>query len=268
MVEENQSAAMPDDNLLRLRGITAGYSASHNVLHGVNLSVGSGEFAALVGPNGSGKSTLLAVAAGYLPAQVGEVTLCGRPLNSLSATERARTVAWLTQELPNAPGYTVRQVVVLGRYSYLKDFGTYTPVDESAAEDALRRCDIVRLADRPVSELSGGERQRVFLAQALAQGARLMLFDEPTNHLDPASLSYLLKLLKELTAEGRGVLMVTHDLNLAARHADRMAILSGGRIVACGGPEELVRPKLLREVYGAEINVVRHPVDGKPQILL
>ncbi|HUT98686.1 MAG TPA: ABC transporter ATP-binding protein [bacterium] len=257
-----------DKNLLRLSGVIAGYSASQPVLCGVNLSVGAGEFAALVGPNGSGKSTLLAVATGYLPAQAGEVTLAGRRLNSLSAVERARTVAWLPQELPNAPGYTVRQVVLLGRYGNLTGFGTYSPGDESAADDALRRCDIGRLAERSAGELSGGERQRVFLAQALAQGARLMLLDEPTNHLDPSSLAYLLKLLKELTAEGRGILMVTHDLNLAARYADRMAILSGGGIIAEGRPEEVVRPKLLREVYGAELTVVRHPVDGKPQILL
>jgi len=258
---------MPDD-LLRLTDVTAGYVASRPVLRGVNLSVGTGGLTALVGPNGSGKSTLLAVATGYLPAWSGEITLTGRLVKSLSATERARIAAWLPQELPNAPGYTVRQVVLLGRLSNLTGFGSYSPGDESAADEALRRCDVGSLAERPVNELSGGERQRVFLAQALAQGARLMLLDEPTNHLDPASLSYLLKLLKALTADGFGVLMVTHDLNLAARHADRMAILSGGRIVARGGPEELVRPELLREVYGAQLIVIRHPVDGKPQILL
>jgi iron complex transport system ATP-binding protein len=257
-----------DKNLLRLNGVTAGYAASRPVLRGVNLAVDAGEFAALVGPNGSGKSTLLAVATGYMPVQAGEVSLAGRPLASLSAVERAQIAAWLPQELPNAPGYTVRQVVLLGRYGNLKGFGAYSPGDESAADDALRRCDIGRLAGRWAGELSGGERQRVFLAQALAQGARLMLLDEPTNHLDPSSLAYLLKLLKELTAEGRGVLMVTHDLNLAARYADRMAILADGKILVEGGPEEVVRPELLREVYGAELTVIRHPVDSKPQILL
>jgi len=259
---------MPNDDLLCLTDVTAGYVASRPVLRKVNLAVGAGGLMALVGPNGSGKSTLLAVATGYLPVQAGEVTLAGRRVKTLSATERAKIAAWLPQELPNAPGYTVRQVVLLGRFSNLTGFGSYSPDDESAADEALRRCDVESLAERPVNELSGGERQRVFLAQALAQGARLMLLDEPTNHLDPASLTYLLKLLKELTAEGFGVLMVTHDLNLAARHADRMAILSGGRIVASGGPEDVVRPGLLREVYGAQLTVVRHPVDGKPQILL
>jgi ABC-type cobalamin/Fe3+-siderophores transport system ATPase subunit len=259
---------MSDDNLLELKGVTAGYTASRPVLHEVSLTVDAGEFAALVGPNGSGKSTLLAVATGYLPVQAGEVTLAGRPLGSMSAVSRARTVAWLPQELPNAPGYTVRQVVLLGRYGYLAGFGSYTPADEAAGDEALRRCDIGHLAERPVVELSGGERQRVFLAQALAQGARLLLLDEPTNHLDPASLAYLLKILTELASEGRGVLMVTHEVNLAARYSGRMTVLARGRVVARGGAEEVVRPELLREVYGAELTVVRHPVDDRPQILL
>jgi iron complex transport system ATP-binding protein len=254
-------------NILRLKGITAGYGGARPVLRNVDLTVAAGDLLALVGPNGSGKSTLLAICTGYLSPTDGEVTLLDRRLQNTPAGDRARVVAWLPQELPTAPGYTVRQVVLLGRYSRLTGFGSYSPADDAAADDALARCGIEHLEKRPVNELSGGERQRVFLAQALAQGARLMLLDEPTNHLDPASLSYLLNLLRSLTDEGVAVLMVTHDLNLAARYAERIVLLHEGRVVAEGGPEEVVRPDFLRDVYGADLTVVRHPADGKPQIL-
>ncbi len=256
------------DIILQLKNITAGYSDPRPVLRDVDLIVAAGGLSALVGPNGSGKSTLLAVSTGYLVPTAGEITLLGKPLRNTPVKERARIIAWLTQELPTAPGYTVRQIVLLGRYSYLRGFGSYTPEDEEMAAAALGRCGIEHLGKRLVGEISGGERQRVFLAQALAQGARLMLLDEPTNHLDPASLSSLLKLLHELTEDGIAVLMVTHDLNLAARHAERIILLSEGRVVAEGKPEDVVKRELLSEVYGAEITIIRHPLDAKPQILL
>ncbi len=254
--------------ILQLKNVTCGYSDSCPVLRNVDFAVATGGISALVGPNGSGKSTLLAVSTGYLEPTSGEIILLGKPLKDMPIKERAKSIAWLTQELPSAPGYTVRQVVLLGRYSYLRGFGSYTPEDEEICREALGRCGIEHLGNRMVGEISGGERQRVFLAQALAQGARLMLLDEPTNHLDPASLRHLLELLRGLTEDGVAVLMVTHDLNLAARHAERIILLNEGRVVAEGEPEDVVKRELLSEVYGTEFTIIRHPLDAKPQILL
>ena len=252
--------------ILECNDVSAGYS-SEAVLRSLNLQIHAGELTALVGPNGAGKSTLFKVLSGYLPPHEGTIRLGGRSLTDLSDRERARHLAWLPQELPPATGHTVEEVVLLGRYFNLRGMANYGEEDCQAARDALEQVGITSLRERRIGELSGGERQRVFLAQALAQGAGLLLLDEPTNHLDIAATGVLISLLKKLTATGRGVLLITHDLNLAARHADRLLLIDRGKIVATGSPAEVIVPELLHEVYGAELTILPHPLDGSPQVL-
>jgi len=252
--------------ILECKNLSAGYS-TEAVLHGVNLRLRSGKLTALVGPNGAGKSTLFKVLSGYLPPLGGEVFLGGRSLTELPDRQRAQQLAWLSQELPPSTGHTVEEVVLLGRYFNLRGLANYNAEDRRAARDALAQVGITALRRRLIGELSGGERQRVFLAQALAQGAGLLLLDEPTNHLDLAAVSGLITLLKRLTATGRAVLLITHDLNLAARHADRLILLDRGRIAATGKPGEVVVQELLHRVYGTELTVLPHPLDGAPQVL-
>ncbi len=251
---------------LELRNVSAAYDGAA-VLREVSFTLRAGELAAVVGPNGAGKSTLLRVAAGFLEPAAGSVRLTGHPLSELSDRERARRVAWLPQELPEGGSLTVRETVLLGRYAHHRGPGAWSPEDRRAAATALERIGIAGLAERPSGELSGGERQRVYLAQALCQGAPLLLLDEPTNHLDPANQKALLNLLSELRDEGRAVLLVTHDLNPAARHADRLLVLARGGLLLDGPPAEVLTPANLHLVYGVEPVVVPHPVDGRPQIL-
>jgi iron complex transport system ATP-binding protein len=253
--------------ILECQNVSVGYSPAELVLRSVNLQIHAGELTALVGPNGAGKSTLFKVLSGYLPPQEGRVLLGGSSLADLSDRERARHLAWLPQELPPATGHTVEEVVLLGRYFNLRGLVNYSADDRRAARVALEQVGIIALRGRRIGELSGGERQRVFLAQALAQGAGLLLLDEPTNHLDLAATGVLITLLRKLTATGRGVLLITHDLNLAARYADRLLLIDRGKIVATGSPAEVIVPELLHEVYGAELTVLPHPLDGSPQVL-
>jgi iron complex transport system ATP-binding protein len=253
--------------LLELRRISVGYPGGADVLRELSLRVAAGELAALVGPNGAGKTTVLAAACGYLEPRAGSVMLSGLPVSTLKSRERARRVAWLTQLLPRAVGYTVREAVLLGRYAHRYGLGPWSAADDNAATEALRRVGVAGLAGRRVDELSGGERQRVFLAQALCQRAELLLLDEPTNHLDPANTAALLAVLAELRTAGRGILLVTHELNLAARHADRLLFLNEGRLVLDGHPGAVVTPANLRRVYGVAPRVIIDEADGRPQVL-
>jgi len=253
--------------ILECKDVSAGYSPAELVLRSINLNIHGGELTALVGPNGAGKSTLFKVLSGYLPPREGTILLGGRSLAELTGRQRAWRLAWLSQELPPSTGHTVEEVVLLGRYFNLRGLANYSPEDRQAARKALEQVGITTLRGRLIGELSGGERQRVFLAQALAQGAGLLLLDEPTNHLDLAATGVLISLLKQLTVAGQAVLLITHDLNLAARHADRLLLLDRGRIVATGSPAEVIVPELLHEVYGAELTVLPHPLDGSPQVL-
>lgn len=231
------------------------------VLRGASLSVGCGELVALLGANGSGKTTLLRLLAGTLHPAEGSVTLFGRAAEGWSRVEVARRVAVLPQSLELPPGFRVAEVVAMGRAPHASRLFGATPEDEAAVERALVDAEALDLAARPVDELSGGERQRVLVALALAQQPELLLLDEPTVHLDLAHQVALLRTLRRLcAARAIGVLAVLHDLNLAARFADRAALLDGGRVVADGPPAEVLRPDLVRRVFGVPVDAL---ADGR-----
>lgn len=227
------------------------------VLCGASLSVGRGELVALLGANGSGKTTLLRLLAGTLRSTAGSVTLFGRAAERWSRVEVARRVAVLPQSLELPPGFRVAEVVAMGRAPHASRLFGSTAHDEAAVERALVDAEALDLAARPVDELSGGERQRVLVALALAQQPELLLLDEPTVHLDLAHQVALLRTLRRLSAaRGVGVLAVLHDLNLAARFADRVAVLDGGGVLADGPPAEVLRPDLVRRVFGVPVDAL------------
>lgn len=241
---------------LELRGVHAGYGR-RDVLHGVDLSFGSGERVAVIGPNGSGKTTLLRVLAGSLRPRQGEVLLDGLALRDLAPRERARRVAVVPQTFVTGFAYTAREIVALGRTPYLGPLGVKSEGDRAAVASALAQTATVDLADRPFAELSGGERQRVVLAMALAQGPRALLLDEPTVHLDPAYQRATLDLVARLARErGIGALVVLHDLNLAAL-CDRVIALADGRIMREGIPPEVLEESTLAALYGPALVVGR-----------
>lgn len=252
---------------LVLAGVEAGYG-DQPVLRAIDLRVEPGEVLAVVGPNGVGKSTLIKAAAGTLTPRKGSVSIGGVNLARLKAAERARRVSVVEQALNLPPAFSALDIVLMGRTPYLGWLEHEGDLDREIAWEAMERTETAAFAQRPISELSGGEQQRVLIARALAQAAPIMLMDEPTAHLDLRHQDALLKLVRQLAWDDQlAVLIALHDLNLVARFADRVALLSAGMIHKTGSAEEVLTPEHLAAVYGIEIHVMKHPIHGKPLVL-
>jgi iron complex transport system ATP-binding protein len=228
------------------------------VLDRVTLALVPGELMALVGPNGAGKTTLLRVLSGVLPARRGEVRVRGAPLAALARRAVALELAVVSQELTVPFPYRVRELVAMGRAPRLGAFGREGPADAAAVQEALRALGLEEFSERSYATLSGGEKQRTALARALAQETDALLLDEPTAHMDLGHRLHTFEWLRAWIAvrrERRAVLVVTHDLSLAAQHADRIALLASGRIAAIGAPREVLTPERLEAVYAVEARV-------------
>jgi iron complex transport system ATP-binding protein len=219
------------------------------VLHDVSLALPSGRLVALVGPNGAGKTTLLRALAGLVPSE-GIVHVGGDALPALSLRERARRFGYLPQGHMVHWPLPARDIVALGRYPHgATDPARLTPADAEAVARAMRIADVVDFAERPVTELSGGERSRVALARVLAVEAPVILADEPTSSLDPRHQIDVMKTLRLATGKGALVIVVTHDLGLAARFADTILVLSDGRLVSQGAPMEALSEQIMADVF-------------------
>ncbi|BCB83177.1 heme ABC transporter ATP-binding protein [Phytohabitans suffuscus] len=230
------------------------------VLRGVDLAVRAGQVLAVVGPNGAGKSTLLGVLAGDHPPERGSVTVDGEPLYAWSATELALRRGVLLQRVDVSFPFTVTQIVRMGRAPWAG-----TPAedwDDEVVAGALAETDVAAFADRVFTSLSGGERARAALARVLAQEPAALLLDEPTASLDIGHQERILGLARLRAARGDAVLVVLHDLGLAAAYADTVAVLSAGRVAASGPPAEVLTAERLTEVYQYPIEVLRHPGTG------
>lgn len=242
-------------------------STERQALRGVSLQLRCGEVLAVVGANGSGKSSLLRCVAGLMRPQRGQVLLDGEPLAQMPLARRARRLALLPQQ-PLAPeGLTVAQLVAFGRRPHQGLWQRWSEADEQVLGQVLQDCDLQQLAGRRLEQLSGGQRQRAWLAMVLAQQTPWLLLDEPTSALDLGHSHQLLGLVRRLARAGRGVLMVLHDLDAAARHADRMLALQDGQVLALGRPREVVTPALVQQLYGLRAQVLNAPGDGAPLVL-
>ena len=233
--------------------VTVGYNRrAEPVVRDLTLALRAGEITALVGPNGCGKSTLLSLVPRLHKPWAGRVICCGAPLAALSPKEAARKIAYLPQH-HEAPGdLSVRTLVSYGRYPHPSN----AALDRAIVEDALTRTGLTALADRPLSTPSCGERQRAWIAMAVAQQPEILLLDEPTTYLDVGHQIEVLELISALRAEmGLTVLMVLHDLNLAARYADRLCVMQAGALVADGPPAAVLTADMLRQVFGVEADV-------------
>lgn len=241
------------------RGLAHTYDTTE-VLRLGQIEFRTGEFAAIVGPNGAGKSTLLTILAGLRPDYQGECLLEGRDVRQWGRRELTRLVSFLPQKIDLAFPFTARQVVFMGRTPHCD--GLYdTDEDAAAVEEAMRLTDTLEFTERDYRSLSGGERQRVMVAAALAQGGRVLLLDEPATFLDLKHQLAIYRLLRELAAQGRAVIAVTHDLNLAASSAHRMVVLYRGQAVADGEPAAAMSADVLRcvfEVDPAEVPWIAH----------
>jgi iron complex transport system ATP-binding protein len=252
---------------LELIDLHVGYP-TRVVLHDISLSVGDGEVFAVVGPNGVGKSTLIKAASGILTLTAGQIRVNDLVLEDLSIEARAQHIAVVPQATHIPPYFTAWQVVQMGRTPYLGWLSRERERDHETVQQAMTSTATFELADRPVGELSGGEAQRVLIARALAQEPSVLLLDEPTAHLDLRHQDETLSLIHSLAQEKNlSVLMALHDLNLVARFADRVALLSNGSIRAQGEPRQVLTPEALAATYGIEIHVMDHPIHGTPLVL-
>ncbi|NHT77144.1 ATP-binding cassette domain-containing protein [Rhizobiaceae bacterium CRRU44] len=227
------------------------------ILSDVTLTFPAGEVVALVGHNGSGKSSLLKILARQQAATQGRVSYGDRDLAGYDSREFARSVAYLPQDLGTGSGMTVRELVGCGRYPWHGALGRFSDVDRQKVETSIASTHIEDFAERIVDTLSGGERQRAWIAMLIAQDARCLLLDEPTAALDIAHQLEVLSLVRRLAREsGRSVVIVLHDINMAARFCDRIHALKGGRVVATGTPEEIMVPPTLHTIYGINMGVI------------
>lgn len=253
---------------LEAKEVTAGYDRDRDVLRSVSVSVRTGQFVGLLGPNGCGKSTLLRVLTRVLRPRQGTVYLDGRELSHWTSLEIARRIAFVPQQEPATFDFTVRDVVLMGRYPHRARFRGETPADYAIVERALAACDALDLRDRPVTQLSGGEHRRVLLARALAQQTPLLLLDEPTAYLDVTHQVELLVMVRRLCREeNKGAMAALHDLDQAAEFCDWIVLLSQGRVIAEGTPEAVMNPEYLRLAYQAEACIGLNPVTGRPMLL-
>jgi iron complex transport system ATP-binding protein len=254
-------------HVLRTESLRLGYDG-RTVIDGLDLEVPDGRITAIVGPNGSGKSTLLRGLGRLISPAAGRVTLDGRDVRSFGAREFARRVAVLPQQ-PVAPhGVLVSELVSRGRHPHRGWFGGRSSEDDRIVAEALEATGTADLASRPVSELSGGQRQRVWIAMVLAQRARIVLLDEPTSFLDAAHQLELLDLLTESNREhGTTVVMVLHELNLAARYADHLVVVDAGRIRAAGRPADVMTAETVADAFGLDCVVTEDPVAGSPLVV-
>lgn len=245
---------------------------TRTVLESVSLRLEEPGIVALCGPNGSGKSTLLHVLAGIYAPHSGRVLLDDREVLALRPEDRARRIAVVPQYAATGFDLTVEEYCALGRLHRATTLDRLLwrppgPEDEAAIESALERLSLVQLRHRRLSRLSGGERARASVAVALSQGADHVLLDEPTAHLDPAFARDLLMILRSLAEQRMQVLIVLHDLTLAGLYADRVLLLSRGRLAASGTPEEVLREGTLQDIFSTPVRVIGHPETGRPVVL-
>jgi iron complex transport system ATP-binding protein len=245
-----------------------GYRIGHAVLlEHVDLDVERGELLAIGGPNGAGKSTLLRLLGGELQAFTGEVRLDGRPLGAYRARDLARRRSVLPQQTVLRFAFRAAEVVELGRSPFRGRFGGPHPDDRRAVESALARVEASAFAERSFPSLSAGEQARVSLARVLAQEAELVLLDEPTAALDLRHQELVMSIAGALAVAGHAVVTVVHDLNLAARHADRIALLSDGRLASHGTPWDVLTEETILEVFEHPVHVVSHPDLDRPVLI-
>lgn len=230
------------------------------LIHPLDLHMDHGSVIGLIGHNGSGKSTLIKLLARQLVPSDGQITLEGKALDKWTDRSLARQIAYLPQQLPSTEGLSTHNLVRFGRYPWHGALGRFTEEDQRQVERAMTLTDTTQFADHAVDALSGGERQRVWLAMLIAQNARYLLLDEPTSALDIAHQIEVLSLVRRLGRElDMGVVLVLHDINMAASFCDRLIALHSGKLLVQGKPDQLMNSETLEAIYGISMSIVPHP---------
>ncbi|MEU3885314.1 ABC transporter ATP-binding protein [Streptomyces sp. NPDC029041] len=266
VVQSVTEAAAGGTSRLAARGVTVGYGG-RVVIDKLDVAIPPGVITTIIGPNGCGKSTLLRTLSRLLKPAGGTVVLDGEDIGRLRTRDVAKKLGLLPQA-PVAPeGLTVADLVARGRHPHQSWLRQWSSDDADVVERALAMTGVSDLADRPVDALSGGQRQRVWISMTLAQGTDLLLLDEPTTYLDLAHALDVLDLVDDLHESGCTVVMVLHDLNLAARYSDHLVVMREGSILAQGHPRDVVTAELLHEAFGLHARVIDDPVGDRPLIV-
>lgn len=254
--------------MIEARNITFSYQQTQ-VLQNVSLTILPGEFVGIIGPNGAGKSTFLKLLINILRPDRGDIFLKDRQIGQYSRKASAKILGYVSQSFQTAFNFTAYEVVSMGRHPYLAPFAGETAADQEVIRKTMTETDVWELRDRCFSELSGGERQRVVLASALSQEPEALLLDEPTTALDIKHQTRFYNILQHLQQEkGLTLVTVTHDINLAARYSQRLVVMKAGKIIANDAPEKIVTPGLIEAVYETPVEVIPHPVDSRPVLML
>jgi len=254
-------------NAIEAKGITFSYNKTE-VIHNVSFILKEGEFLGIIGPNGAGKSTILRILCRILIIKTGTITVFNKDINSLAQKELAHLFGFVPQETHFGLDFSVEDIILMGRYPYLRPFQRETKNDCEAVERAIQYANIEEFRRRRINSLSSGERQRVVIARVLAQKPNILLLDEPTSHLDLKHQYDIMRLLKELNSQGMSVIIVNHDLNLASLYCQRLILMHHGKIYAEGTPQSLINEKTIKEVYNTAVKIVTHPDKNLPQIFL
>ena len=253
------------NEMIRADAVYAGYNG-RVILENVSFSVGEGEIVGLIGPNGAGKSTLLKTLRGILPMLSGSAALMGDDINTLDAKEFARRAAYLQQRVEMTFDYTARDIVLAGRYPYLSWWSQERENDLAIVEACMAYTGVSELADNPLHAMSGGQRQRVLLAKVLAQQTPVLFLDEPATGLDIIYQEEIFRFCRELSAAGKTVLLVAHELSLAARFCSRLLLIGRGTLLADGVPKDVLTDALLSQAYGAPVRVVENPLTRHAEV--
>lgn len=252
---------------VRTNNLNLHYGSNH-VLKDVSVAVEHGEFVVIIGPNGTGKTSLVKSLAGLLPA-TGEIEILGKPLSGYSRRQLAGSVAVVPQQIPLEFPFTVAETVLMGRSPHLGLLEIESKEDHRIARQAMEFTEVTHLGERRLDELSGGERQRAVIARAICQQPRLILLDEPTASLDPAHQLRIMTLMEKLRQEEDvTIIMVSHDLNLAAMYGSRILLFHTNGEVLSGAPQEIMTAQNMQRAYGCAMHVDTHPATGTPRISL
>ena len=253
------------ETVITVNDLSAGYQ-NKSILNNVSFSVKRGEMIGIIGPNGAGKSTLLKTIRGLLPKQKGSIVLFETDIDALSERDFARNVAYLQQHVDVSFGYTGKELVMAGRYPYLEWWQGESADDETVVRQCMEYTGVWDLADTSVEQVSGGQKQRILLAKVLAQKTPILFLDEPTTGLDIVYQEEIFRFCETLCKAGKTVIMVAHELNLAAKFCNRLLLVASGGILADGSPEEVLDAGHLSIAYNVPVKVIKNPNSGGIEI--
>jgi iron complex transport system ATP-binding protein len=254
-------------HILSSQNVSYFYRGKIKALAEVDFNVEKGDFISILGPNGSGKSTLLSVISGIFKPAVGTIKLGEKNISEMDRKEIARKIAYVPQNIHVDFPFTCRQIVLMGRFPHLRGLGIEKSIDKQVAEQAIEQTGISHLADRMIYQLSGGERQRVFIAQAIAAEPEILMLDEPVSALDIKYKVQIMDLLRKLNEERNiTIIVILHDLNLAASYSKNILLLKSGRVYKYGSPAETMQADFIRVVFDIDVNILRNPETGEAYI--